>query len=212
MNSSTKDIILGSLIVLIGLVILLINVDVIDVRISGTWITTLIFFAGFIVFMAIYFYQNRKEFWPLIPAFILLGLSILIISNEIGISSSVGAGVFILFIGLSFLIVYLFHRENWWAIIPGGMIASVSLVIFFSDVVGVGLMFLGMGGTFFALYPILKKMETNSWWTFIPGSILALMGILFLLFESVYVGQYALPTLLIIGGIILIVKSIKKSK
>ena len=211
MNSSTKDIILGLLIALIGLIILLINLDIIDVRISGTWITTLIFFAGFLCFMVIYFYRDRQEFWPLIPAFILLGLSILIIGNEIGISSRVGAGIFILFIGLSFIMVYLFHRENWWAIIPGGMTASVSLVIFFSDILGIGLMFLAMGGTFFVLYPIIKKIEANSWWTIIPGSILALMGILFLLFERVYIGKYILPMLLIIGGIILILKSIKKT-
>ena len=210
MNNLKKDIILGAVIIVIGLVVLLINLNVISITISGSMIATLIFFLGFLVFMGIYFFQVKKEFWPLIPAFILLGVSLLVASEEIGIGHKAGAGFFILFIGFSFLIVYLFHRENWWAIIPGGITASVSMVIFFGGILGVGLMFLGMGGTFFVLYPILKKTGTDSWWTFIPGSILCIMGLLFLIFESVYIGPYILPVALIIGGIILILKSFKK--
>lgn len=211
MNKLTKDLILGALIIIIGLFILFINLEVINIKISGTIITTIIFFIGFIIFIFIYFSQGKKEFWPLIPAFILLGLSMLIISKEIGIGHQNGAGIFILFIGLSFIMVYLLHSENWWAIIPGGVTASVSLVIFFEGILGVGLMFLGMGGTFFALYPILIKTQPDSWWTFIPGSILSLMGLLFLIFGREYIGQYILPILLIIIGSFLVLKSLKKT-
>lgn len=211
MEKLTKNVIVGALITVVGIFLLLINLNVINITISGSLLTGLIFFAGFAGFIVFYFYQGKREFWPLIPAFILLGLSILIVGSEIGISHQIGSGFFILFIGLSFIIVYLLHKENWWAIIPGGVTASVALVIFFQDMLGVGLMFVGMGCTFFILYPVLKKSEPNSWWTFIPGAILSIMGILFLLFKRVNTGQYILPTALILIGVILILKSIRKT-
>ncbi|MBD3288639.1 hypothetical protein GF337_07555 [candidate division KSB1 bacterium] len=206
MKQFKKDLIIGVLIIIVGLFSLLINIDVLDIKIDSAMVTVFIFIAGFLFFMGMYLYQNRKEFWPLIPAFALLGIAILILFNEIGLSHKIGAGFLMIFIGLGFIMTYLFHRENWWALIPGGIMASISMVIFFQGILGVGLMFVGMGGVFFALYPVLKKEGENSWWTVIPGSILSLLGILFLLFDKDYVGKFILPLLLVAGGLYLIFK------
>lgn len=211
MDKRTMNIVWGSIIILLGVFLLLITTDVIDINLNASWLFGILFLFAFLLFMGIYFSMRREQFWPLIPGIIMLGLSLLILSEEIGLRSTIGAGLFILFLGLSFLVVYIFHPEHWWAVIPAGIVGSVSLVIFFGDLLGVGLMFLGMGVTFIALYFILLSTEDKHWWPLIPGSILAFMGILFLFFGPIEFGNYILPIALIIVGIILIIKSMKSN-
>ncbi len=211
MNKRTMNIVWGSIIILVGVFLLLITTDIVDIHINASWFFGFLFLLAFIFFMGVYFSMRREQFWPLIPGIIMLGLSLLILSEEIGLRGSIGAGLFMLFIGLSFFAVYAFHPMHWWAIIPAGMVGSVSLVIFFGDLLGVGLMFLGMGLTFIALYIILLGTEEKHWWPLIPGSILAFMGILFLFFGPVEFGNYILPIALIIVGIMLIIRSMKSN-
>ncbi len=209
MDKRIMNTIWGGIIILLGVLLLLITTNVIDIRINASWLFGILFFFGFIIFIGMYISMHQEQFWPLIPGIIMLGLCLLILSEEIGIRGQIGAGLFILFIGLSFLAVYLFHPEHWWAIIPAGMVGSISLVIFFGDVLGVGLMFLGMGTTFLTLYFILATTPDKHWWPIIPGGILAFMGLLFLFFGPVEFGNYILPIALIILGVILIIQGIK---
>lgn len=210
MDKRIMNIVWGALIVLFGILLLLVTTNVIDIHVDTAWVFGIIFLFIFLVFMGIYFSLQRKQFWPLIPGFISLGLSLLILSEKLHLSGDAGAAIFMLFIGLSFLVVYLFHNEHWWAVIPAGMVGSVSLVIYFQGTVGVGLMFLGMGLTFLALYFVLLKRPEKHWWPLIPGGILAFMGVLFLFFEPMGFGQFVLPVALIIVGVILIVKHLKE--
>ena len=212
MDKKIMNTVWGSVIIVLGILLLLITTNVIDIHFETTWLFGFLFFFGFIIFMGLYFSMHRTQFWPLIPGIIMLGLSLLIISDKIGLRDNAGAGLFMAFIGLSFLAVYLFHSEHWWAIIPAGMVGSVSLVIFFGDVLGVGLMFLGMGTTFIALYFILSRTPDKHWWPLIPGSLLAFMGLMFLFFGPLEFGNYVLPVALIIVGIILIIRSLKAKK
>jgi hypothetical protein len=207
----TKNLIVGVLIILVGIVLLLHSLDIIDVYVSGSWVASFIFALGFAIFMGTYIFLGRREFWPLIPAFILLGLSILVSSDDLGLNGQSGSAIFMLFIGLGFLMVFFLHNQHWWAIIPGGVVSSVGLVIFWDSIFGVGLMFLGMGATFLILYPVLiLKKELNPWWTLIPGSILAFMGIMFVV-SYIHLSRYVLPIILIVIGIILVLRTSKKS-
>lgn len=209
MDKRTMNVVWGAIIILVGIFLLLLTTDILDININTSWLFGFFFFLAFVFFIGIYFSTHRQQFWPLIPGIIMLGLSLLIVSDEMGLKGTSGAGLFMLSIGLSFLAVYVFHPEHWWAIIPAGIVGSVSLVIFFGDLLGVSLMFLGMGLTFFALYLVLLSTEDKHWWPLIPGGILAFMGILFLFFGPLEFGNYLLPAALIIAGIILIIKSIK---
>lgn len=212
MKNNVKELIVGAALIVLGLFFMLTNFDIFDFSFSGAFVSSFIFFVGFLVFLVVYFYQKRKDFWPIIPGVILLGLSILMLSDKIGIGFQNGSAILLLFIGLSFLIVYFLHNENWWAIIPGGINASVAIVIFVNGVIGSGLMFIGMGCTFLALYPILRKTEPNSWWTFIPSSIFIILGVAMISFSEGVVGKYILPIILISGGLFIIIKSVNQSK
>jgi len=212
MDKRVMNIVWGIIVILVGAFLLLVTTNIINIHVNASWLFGILFFLAFIFFIGVYFSIQREQFWPLIPGVIMLGLSILILSEEIGLRGSIGAGVFILFIGLSFLTVYIFHPENWWAIIPAGMVGSISMVIFFGDLLGVGLMFLGMGLTFIAVYVVLLNTEEKHWWPLIPGGILAFMGVLFLFFGPIEFGNYILPIALIFVGLLLIVKSLKQKK
>ncbi|HDP98070.1 MAG TPA: hypothetical protein ENN22_02670 [bacterium] len=212
MDKKLMNIIWGGLIVVFGLFLLLVTTDVINISVNTAWVFGILFVFGFLICAGLYFSMHQTQFWPLIPGITSLGLAILILSNEIGIRSEVGAGIFMLFLGLSFFSIAILHSEHWWAIIPGGMIASIALVIFFGDLQGVGLMFLGMGGTFLALYFVLLNKPEKHWWPLIPGGILAFMGMLFLFFGPVEFGEYILPVALIVLGAFLIIKHLKQEK
>ncbi len=212
MDKRTMNIVWGALIVLLGVLLLLVTTNVIDIHVNTAWVFGILFFFGFLIFMGFYISLHREQFWPLIPGITSLGLCLLILSEEIGIPDTVGSGLFILFIGLSFLAIAILHKEHWWAVIPAGMVGSVSLVIFFGDEPGVGLMFLGMGVTFLALYFVLKSKPEKHWWPLIPGGILAFMGLLFLFFGQVEFGNYVLPVALIVVGLILIIQHLKEKK
>ena len=212
MDKRAMNITWGIVIILLGALLLLVTTDVIDIRINTSWLFGILFFFGFLIFIGLYVSMHREQFWPLIPGITMLGLSLLILSEAIGIRGNIGAGLFMLFIGLSFLAVYLLHSEHWWAIIPAGMVGSVSLVIFWGDIIGVGLMFFGMGTTFIALYFVVKATTDEHWWPLIPGGILAFMGLLFLFFGPVGFGEYILPIALIIVGAIFIIQSLLRKK
>lgn len=212
MDKRLMNMVWGGVIILLGVILLLMTTDVIGIDVNASWLFGILFFFAFIIFLGMYFSMHRQQFWPLIPGIIMLGLSLLILSEEIGLRGLIGTGLFMLFIGISFLAVYLFHPIHWWAIIPAGMVGSVSLVIFFGDILGVGLMFLGMGATFLGLFFALMPTPNKHWWPLMPGGILAFMGLLFLFFGPVEFGNYILPGALIIVGIILIIRSLKTQK
>ncbi len=209
MDKRMMNLVWGILIVILGVILLLITTETISINVNAAWLFGILFVFSFLIFMGLYFSMHRSQFWPLIPGIISLGLALLILGEEIGLKGNVAPGMFILFIGLSFLVVAIFHKEEWWAIIPAGMVGSVSLVIFFGDTVGVGLMFAGMGLTFIGLYFVLLNTEEKHWWPLIPGGILAFMGFLFLFFGEVGFGKFVLPVALIIVGTILVIKHIK---
>jgi hypothetical protein len=92
------------------------------------------------------------------------------------------AGVIMLgAIGLAFLLVYLVNRDNWWAIIPAGVMGTLAVISGLSQVLTGfetgGIFFLGLGLTF-ALVAILPTPEGQMRWAFIPAGILFMIGLL----------------------------------
>jgi hypothetical protein len=84
-------------------------------------------------------------------------------------------------IALSFLLIYLVNRENWWAIIPGGVLLTLALIISLGSFLGGfevgGLFFLGIGLTF-ALVAVIPNPQGSMAWAWIPAGILTVMGLL----------------------------------
>jgi hypothetical protein len=165
-----------------------------------------------ILFLSL-FVSNRDHWWALIPGTIFLAISALIGLNTFlpGFSEKNLSGTIILGgISLSFFLVYLAERSNWWAIIPAGVIATIAIVAGLDiDSLGFasgGIFFLGLGLTF-ALVAILPNSTGQMRWAWIPAGILGLMGIVILIAAEEYI-NYIWPSVLILAGLYLVIRSI----
>ena len=169
----------GILLILGGILFLLDNLGIIT---FGGLIWGVIFALAGLVFLSV-FITNREHWWALIPGFVLLGIGAIILLDTYtpGGAGELAGVIFLGGIGLAFLLVYLVNRENWWAIIPAGVMATLAVVAGLSQVLTGfetgGIFFLGLGLTF-ALVAILPTPEGQMRWAFIPAGILLLMGLL----------------------------------
>ncbi len=167
-------------------------------------------FAG-VLFLVLYI-SDHNHWWALIPGIIFLAVSATISLNNFlpGFNESRWSGVVILGgIALSFLLVYLAERGNWWAIIPAGVLTTIAVVAFVdtgtSSFASGGIFFLGLGITF-SLVAVLPTPYGQMRWAWIPAGILGVIGILILISQENLI-NYIWPVALILGGALLIIRS-----
>jgi uncharacterized membrane protein HdeD (DUF308 family) len=207
----TSSILWGTVLVIGGVLLLLDSTGVFK---GGALFWTIVLGVVGILFLWFYF-TNRDHWWSLIPGVILLG-----VSATIGLSSFLPGfdetnfvGTIILgSIALSFLLVYLTNRNNWWAIIPAGVMATIAVVATL-DVVTTGLasggiFFLGLGITF-AIVAILPNPVGQMRWAWIPAGILGIFGLILFGASEQYL-NYVWPIALLLAGIYLIIRSLTR--
>lgn len=128
------------------------------------------------------FATSKVAWWRLIPGWTLFALAAMVLLSVFGPESGRWVAA-LLFWGLAaaFLHIYLLARgEHWWAILPGGFLAVLGIVIALSgqvtslELLG-ALLFGGVGVVFFLLY--LAGGASRQWWALIPGSILVLFSL-----------------------------------
>lgn len=198
----------GLLLIGLGVLYLLQNFGVLR---GLDFIWPLLFAVAGLAFLFVFF-TNRAHWWALIPGFTLLGLaatagSQMLLSDFPGEWSG---AIFLGAIGLSFWAVYLARRDNWWAIIPGGVLLTLATVAGVSDnLPGVetgGVFFLGLAITF-ALVFLVTRMR----WALIPAAALAVMGVLLIIgFENLI--NFIWPIALILAGLFLIIRVLRPAK
>ncbi len=198
----------GLLLIGLGVLYLLQNFGVLQ---GLDFIWPVVFALGGAAFLIVFF-ANRAYWWALIPGFTLLGLaattgSQLLLSEFPGQWSG---AIFLGAIGLSFWAVYLARRENWWAIIPGGVLLTLATTAAVSD----RLKEVGTGGVFFlglALTFALVFLFTRMRWALIPAAALAVMGVLLIIgFENLI--NFIWPIVLILVGLFLIIRVLRPSR
>lgn len=201
----------GVLLILAGVLFLLQNVffkGQADLIWAGLFVLAALYFLA-------YFFFNRRHWWALIPGIILLSLGVLIgmtvLNGDLG--EQWGGTVFLGGIGLAFLLVYLVDRNNWWAIIPGGVMFTLALVASPAIVQNNGwnagaIFFLGLGLTF-AVLGILPNREgrLSLKWAFIPALALLAVGAVVAVAATELLG-WILPAFLIVGGALLLFQAL----
>ena len=202
------SIISGILLVAAGVIFLLGNLNILTLD----WEVFIgpLFGLGGLVFLLV-FVMNTKDWWALIPAFVLTAIGIIIFMDRTMpvVADQWSGAVFLGLLGLAFLIIYIFHREHWWAIIPGGVLLTLSGVTLVSDTdFSGGLFFLGLAVTFGLIY-FLPKPSGKSKWALYPAAILLVLGIFVTLGEA-NVLNYFWPLALLIGGGYVLYRSLKK--
>jgi len=202
----------GLVLMIGGMLLLLDTIGVIE---GGNLFWTVTTAVIALLFLSLYA-TNRDHWWALIPGTIFFA-----ISATIGLNSflpgfkekDMSRAILLGGIALSFLLVYLAERSNWWAIIPMGVIATIAIVSMMdlnssTAVSSGGVFFLGIGITF-ALVAILPTSNGKMRWAWIPAGILGVIGLLLLMAVEEYI-NYIWPSALILGGLVLIGRSLRR--
>jgi len=199
----------GGLLVLAGVLFLLQNLGLFRI---GELFWVVLLALGALFFLSI-FLQNKANWWALIPGLTLISLGIIVLMNWITPDHSErwGGSIILAGIGLSFALIYLVARQNWWAIIPAGVLFTLAVIAgleeFFPALGTAGLFFLGLGLTF-ALVALLPNPQGDLRWAWIPGGILLLVGSIFLVAGgNLFV--YVWPVILILAGGLFIVRALR---
>src|SRR3990170_4371791 len=161
------------------------------------------------------FLRDREQWWAIFPAMPMLGIATLMLLDAIApaVSAVVGGALFLGLVSLGFWMVYYVRRDFWWAIIPGGAVATTAVIALLANVLPgaetTALFLLGIGLTFLVLY-FLPEERGRQPWAIIPGGILiiiaALTGIAF-----GTMARFFWPLLFILGGLFLVLRSRKST-
>jgi hypothetical protein len=214
MKNRTSNITLGVLLIGGGLLFLLMNFNIIPPLQPLIWAS--LFGLGGLGFLS-YLITSRAHWWPVIPGLTLLGLSALIALETLfpTLDDTWGASIFMGSIALAFWIIYAATGgSEWWAIIPGGTLFTIALVIIVSesmlpeqvsdDIAG-GVFMLGLSLTFGLVY-LLPSGEQRQRWALIPAGILLVIG-LFIAAAAAQLLAFIAPILLILIGIYLVIRT-----
>ena len=186
--------IFGLILILSGSLLLLQRLGIIGGQ-GEDAVFTVIYGLSFIYFASI-FQADRSRWWAALVAFVLLGGAL---GNLFDVflpgQFDPYAGSLVLFlIGLGFLTVYLSNRLLWWAIIPSGVLFSLSALTVLEELpirLGfepAGILFTGMGLTFLFLY-FLRVDGPRLLWAIYPAITLFVFG-LFIGFEQEELWNY----------------------
>lgn len=200
------------LVLVIGGILLLL--DTFGIFKGGALFWTIVSGVAGLLFLSLYV-TNHDNWWALIPGIIFLALSATIGLNSFlpGFSdTNLGGTVILGGIALSFLLVYLADRGNWWAIIPAGVMTTIAIVAVLdsntSNIASGGIFFLGLGITF-ALVAVLPTSVGQMRWAWIPAVILGIMGVLILIAEENLI-NYIWPSAIILAGLLLVIRSLRR--
>lgn len=107
----------------IALLLILIELDILRDDAVAVYVLAAIAVA----FLVVYF-RNRAKWWPLIPAYVMLAIAGMIGLLALGVLNDLLVPAYVLLaIAIPFFVVYALNRRNWWALIPGGILALIGL-------------------------------------------------------------------------------------
>jgi hypothetical protein len=202
MKRTDTNILIGLILLGAGFLFLLVNLGLLDSAAAAIWAAA--FAVGGGAFLAV-FWRDRAHWWALIPGFVLLSIGTLIGLNEYAPSfdEAWGGALVLGGISLSFWMIYLTDRARWWAVIPGGVLLSVTtIVILSSQLPGQELgwvIFLGMALTFGLVY-LLPTGERRNRWAIYPAAMLLLMALLLMAMMGQVI-NIVWPIALILAGL-----------
>ena len=84
-------------------------------------------------FLAVYL-RDRRQWWALIPAYVMVVVAVMIGLIGLGVLDDMLVPAFVLLaIALPFFVVFARDRRQWWALIPGGILAVIGLVFLIAE-------------------------------------------------------------------------------
>jgi hypothetical protein len=157
-------------------------------------------------FLYVYLH-DRTQWWPLIPAYVLLAIGLMLLLVEVDILQDAFVATYVLTsIALPFVLVYILDRANWWALIPAYVMLSVGLMVGLIDARVLDDLLVPAYVMFSIALPFLIVYLRNpkEWWPLIPGGVMGLIGMAFLLSDRST--RIVAPILVIVVGVLIIIR------
>lgn len=114
-----------------GVILLLAMITLLVDSVGGEWIGSMFLFLIGLSFLVVYL-NNRTRTWALLVAYILGVLSIAPAMASGGETAAYYGSVFLFAVALPFFIIYFRSAENWWAIIPAGVLTVLAIIAAFA--------------------------------------------------------------------------------
>jgi hypothetical protein len=169
-----------------------------------------IFAAVGLVFV-IWFLFDRVRYWRAIAGFTLLGIGAVILLGTRNVSlGNWSSALVLLGVALGFWAVLLSHADNWWAVIPAGVLTVVGLLVGLgadlSEAVWLAAFFVGLGLVFLLLY-LVRFGQYDTRWAGIPAAALLLVGLVTWVgaIGGTAVVKQWWPAVLVVVGIVLLI-------
>ncbi|HLF02643.1 MAG TPA: hypothetical protein VI547_11745 [Anaerolineales bacterium] len=199
------NILIGLALVGLGILYLLQNFGRLTL---ANYVWPIVFAAGGLAFLVGYF-TSRAHWWPLIPGFTLLGLAAASGSEFLfpRLENEISGPLFLGGVSLGFWATYIFHRQNWWALIPGGVLMTLATVaaadeVYGSDRAG-AVFFVGLAATFAIVF-----IATRQTWALFPAGGLLAFGLFILVGLERFI-DYLWPAVLIFAGAFLLFRALR---
>jgi len=101
----------------------LIELNILRDESIATYVLTAIALPFLVVFL-----RNRDQWWALIPAYVLLVVGVMVGLLGLGVLTDLLVPAYVMFaIAIPFFVVYVRNTKQWWALIPGGILAIIGL-------------------------------------------------------------------------------------
>mgnify|MGYP000932170974 CR=1 FL=1 len=204
-----KSSIIGIGLILLGIAVFLKNIGIMP---QGSFML----FAGIFFF---YLYIAKKQ-----QAFLVIGL-IAALSGSVSIFRDLNflrfnmtGEIFLFLLGIIFILLY-YSKRNIGFLIPGAILISLGCYVFLMDNFNSARLwpsfFVLIGIAFYFIYFLALYGKEN--WPLVIGTILILMGLIFLAYSYGILdlriwqyNNYVLPLVLILVGVLLLIKKVKK--
>lgn len=183
----------------------------------GELASSLLFLGIAAGFLPVFLRSPRQQWWALIPMGVMVVMAVVMLIASVGLSGGVIGFMLLSAIGLVFLGLYVFippveGRRQWWPLIPAGALFTTGLIALAGDLlagdVGGAVLFAGLGVTFGAIF-LLRRPDTR--WALYPA--LGCLAFAVFFFAASTLAEDVLrwwPVLIILGGVILLVVSLRE--
>lgn len=191
----------GGMFILIGGIFLLQYFGFIE---FSAFLWAILFALGGLIFLSV-FSSDREKWWAIIPGFALISIAFVIAFDNLfsDWAGDLGGLIILGGLGMSFVVIYFINRENWWAIIPAGVLISIGMIVGLESLLpGTatgGLFLLGLGLTFGVL-ALVPTPQGKMGWAWIPAGILTIIGLILLIVSAAVFRILGAAGLIILGG------------
>ena len=197
---------LGIILLFVGGLILIQNLNLFKSDIGS--VVGAIIYGTFSIYLFFQFSHRPDHWWWLIIGVFLLGLALSNIIILFDTLEQYSPMVGITFAGIGFLIIYLYNRTNWWALIPGSILISLGIIRYLEvtspDTSTNGILFFGTGIAFLLIFLIPSSLGERMNWPLIPTVIFLAIGATASLDQDLNIFSFVGPGLLILGGLLVL--------